>query len=183
MLVVAARLDHLETRIAHDVADAIALRRSQAEIAIHPFENRAAGRPQVMRAIRPVGRGEADKQTRDTDQCINPKIRLSWQDRSQSPAVQARADRRSLRNSRSHRAWTIRRARYRSAPARRNKRHCWRTERPLPQQRSRAIGAAPPRRVLPEQTAVDDHRARIHGDSRWRSRLPMARSLNATPAQ
>jgi len=62
------RLDHFEPRVAQDIADSIALRGSQLQIAIHALDDRSARHAQNSVTVRQRADGEADQQTRNGDQ-------------------------------------------------------------------------------------------------------------------
>jgi len=62
-----ARLRHLEPRIAQDIADSIALRRRQIEVAIHSIDQPAARHPQVTIPVRHRAQSETNQEARDSD--------------------------------------------------------------------------------------------------------------------
>src|SRR5712671_6015234 len=99
LLVFELLLAHLESRLAQDVADSIALRRSQLQISTHALHDRLPRHAQDPVAIRERADREANQQARNSDQQAKPKVRPSWQSRSQSPAFPAPADQPRPRSS------------------------------------------------------------------------------------
>jgi hypothetical protein len=83
MIEISPCLNHFEAGIAQDVADSIALRRRQIELAIHSVDQVALRNAQVVIPVRQGAEGEPDQKARSSDNQAEPYVRLSWQDRSQ----------------------------------------------------------------------------------------------------
>src|SRR5258706_12083944 len=98
VLVFQLRLSHFESRLAQDVSDSIALRRSQLQIATNALHDRLSGHADNPVAVGKRADRKAHQQSRNADQDAEPKIRSSWQSRSLSPVFPAPADRLLLRN-------------------------------------------------------------------------------------
>src|ERR1039458_5509835 len=151
MVKILPRLHHFEPRIAQDVADAIALRRRQVELAIHSLDQPASRQPQVMIPVRQRAERETNQKARDATQQAEQDIRLSWQGRSLSSASRAPMDRLRFRNSYSPRALIAPRPKTHSASASKDTR-CWpriQRSRPTPK-----AAAGPPARPRPAPAAI-----------------------------
>ncbi len=83
MIEISPCLNHFEAGIAQDIADSIALRGRQIELAIHSVDQVALRNPQVAIPVGQGAYGEPDQKARNSDNQAEPYIRLSWQDRSQ----------------------------------------------------------------------------------------------------
>src|ERR1700692_1962551 len=127
MHIILPRLHHLEPSIAQDIADSIALRRRQIELAIHSLDQPTPWHVQVAVSVGHRAQRETNEEARDSNKEAEPDIRPSWQDRSLSLASPAPTGRLLFRKSCSTRGPIARHQKTHSASASKDMAHWART--------------------------------------------------------
>src|SRR5208282_4164987 len=184
MVKILPRLRHLEPRIAQDVADAIALRRRQIELAIHSLDQPRPRNPQVMIPVRQRAERETNQKARDSHHQAEQDIRLSWQGRSLSSASRAPMDRLRSRNSYWSRALIAPRQETHPACAPKDTR-CWpriRRSPPPPPTSPAIVPAAATPRAIPTRIAAACLPARTRAAPAAILGPPAVPSRHAAPA-